>query len=33
MTTVADEDHLTVFPSVITRGLLWALPGKRDLQR
>ena len=33
MTTIPDDDHLTVFPSVITRGLLWALPGKRDLQR
>jgi predicted alpha/beta superfamily hydrolase len=29
MTTIPDEDHLTVFPSVITRGLLWALPGKQ----
>ncbi|WP_285406510.1 alpha/beta hydrolase-fold protein [Luteibacter sp. ME-Dv--P-043b] len=28
MTTVEAEDHLTVFPAVITRGLLWALPGK-----
>lgn len=28
MATVADEDHLTVFPAIITRGLLWALPGK-----
>lgn len=24
---VADEDHLTVFPSAITRALFWALPG------
>ncbi len=23
-----DEDHLTVAPNIITRGLLWALPGK-----
>lgn len=23
---VADEDHLTVFPAIATRGLLWALP-------
>jgi uncharacterized protein len=28
MSTVPDEDHLTVFPAIITRGLLWALPGK-----
>jgi hypothetical protein len=32
MTTIPDEDHLTVFPSVITRGLLWALPGKERPQ-
>jgi len=25
---VSDEDHFTVFPSVATRALLWALPGK-----
>lgn len=25
---IQDEDHLTVFPPLITRGLLWALPGK-----
>jgi predicted alpha/beta superfamily hydrolase len=25
----ADEDHLTVFPGIVTRGLKWALPGKR----
>ena len=24
-----DEDHLTVAPNIITRGLLWALPGKQ----
>lgn len=24
---IADEDHLTVFPILISRGLLWALPG------
>jgi predicted alpha/beta superfamily hydrolase len=24
---IADEDHLTVFPSLVSRGLLWALPG------
>lgn len=27
--TVPGEDHLTVFPTIITRGILWALPGKR----
>lgn len=26
---VADEDHLSVAPSAFTRGLRWALPGKR----
>ncbi|HEY9067187.1 MAG TPA: alpha/beta hydrolase-fold protein [Burkholderiaceae bacterium] len=25
----ADEDHLTVGPAILTRGLMWALPGKR----
>lgn len=25
---IADEDHLTVFPAIITRGLQWALPPK-----
>ena len=24
---LADEDHLTVFPALVSRGLLWALPG------
>jgi alpha-amylase/alpha-mannosidase (GH57 family) len=24
---IADEDHFTVFPSLATRGLTWALPG------
>lgn len=24
---IADEDHLSVFPSLISRGILWALPG------
>lgn len=24
---LADEDHLTIFPALVTRGLLWALPG------
>lgn len=24
---IADEDHFMVFPSLISRGLLWALPG------
>jgi predicted alpha/beta superfamily hydrolase len=24
---IGDEDHLTVFPATISRGLLWALPG------
>lgn len=28
-TIIDDEDHLTVFPAVITRGLKWALPPKR----
>lgn len=27
---IPDEDHLTVFPSVITRGLKWALPPERS---
>ena len=27
---IPDEDHLTVFPAIITRGLLWALPAKRS---
>ncbi len=27
---IPDEDHLTVFPAIVTRGLLWALPAKRD---
>lgn len=26
-TVIADEDHLTVYPPLISRGLLWALPG------
>lgn len=26
---IDDEDHLTVFPAVITRGLKWALPPER----
>jgi Predicted hydrolase of the alpha/beta superfamily len=26
---VPGEDHLTVFPMIITRGIQWALPGKR----
>jgi predicted alpha/beta superfamily hydrolase len=30
MLTVPGEDHLTVFPMIITRGILWALPGKRQ---
>lgn len=25
---IADEDHLSVFPATISRGLLWALPGE-----
>jgi predicted alpha/beta superfamily hydrolase len=25
-TVIADEDHLTVYPAAITRGLMWALP-------
>ncbi|QWT19466.1 hypothetical protein KPL74_17175 [Bacillus sp. NP157] len=28
--TVPGEDHLTVFPTIITRGIVWALPGKRQ---
>lgn len=24
---IGDEDHMTVFPTTISRGLLWALPG------
>jgi predicted alpha/beta superfamily hydrolase len=27
---IPGEDHLTVFPAIVTRGLLWALPAKRD---
>ena len=27
-TVIQDEDHLSVFPSLITRGLKWALPAK-----
>jgi predicted alpha/beta superfamily hydrolase len=30
MLTVPGEDHLTVFPMIITRGILWALPGARQ---
>jgi predicted alpha/beta superfamily hydrolase len=26
MKIIDDEDHLTVFPAIITRGLMWALP-------
>lgn len=26
---VPEEDHLTAFPAIATRGLLWALPAKR----
>ncbi|MEX1828715.1 hypothetical protein [Luteibacter sp. CQ10] len=29
--TVPGEDHPTVFPMIITRGILWALPGKRSV--
>ena len=25
----ADEDHLTLAPGLITRGLKWTLPGKK----
>ena len=25
-TVIGDEDHLTVYPAAITRGLMWALP-------
>ncbi|MDQ3618407.1 MAG: hypothetical protein M3374_06825 [Pseudomonadota bacterium] len=25
-TVIDDEDHLTVYPAAITRGLTWALP-------
>jgi hypothetical protein len=27
---IPSEDHLTVFPAIVTRGLLWALPARRD---
>lgn len=30
---IPDEDHLTVFPTVITRGLKWALPPERTGDR
>jgi predicted alpha/beta superfamily hydrolase len=26
---IPDEDHLTSFPAIVTRGLMWALPAKR----
>jgi len=26
-TVLQDEDHYTVFPNLVSRGLLWALPG------
>ena len=29
---IEDEDHLTVFPAIITRGMQWALPPKRQAQ-
>lgn len=29
-TVIEDEDHLTVFPALITRGLKWALPPPKD---
>ncbi|RJG11704.1 alpha/beta hydrolase [Massilia cavernae] len=29
-TIINDEDHLTVFPALITRGLKWALPARRS---
>ena len=29
---IPDEDHLTVFPALITRGLKWALPPRRGDQ-
>ncbi|GFE80644.1 hypothetical protein GCM10011487_26440 [Steroidobacter agaridevorans] len=28
---IDDEDHLTVYPSAITRGLMWALPAQPPL--
>lgn len=28
-TVLNDEDHATVFPALITRGLMWALPATR----
>ena len=28
---IDDEDHLTVYPAAITRGLMWALPAQRSL--
>lgn len=27
---IPGEDHLTVFPAIITRGLMWALPARRE---
>ncbi|TCR67318.1 alpha/beta hydrolase-fold protein [Bosea sp. BK604] len=27
---IQDEDHLTVFPAIVTRGLQWALPARRQ---
>ena len=29
-TIINDEDHLTVFPALITRGLKWAVPARRS---
>jgi hypothetical protein len=27
---IDDEDHLTVYPAAITRGLMWALPAQPE---
>jgi hypothetical protein len=27
---IPDEDHLTSFPAIVTRGLMWALPARRS---
>ena len=29
--TLNDEDHATVFPALITRGLMWAFPTERPV--
>jgi hypothetical protein len=32
-TVLAEEDHATVFPALVTRGLAWALPSSANRQR